>query len=79
MPFHDILGQDDAKRLLQNALRKDAVSHAYLFTGSAGSGQMKTARCLPRPYFVPSLRTMPAGNAWSAARWSMETILILRC
>ncbi|KWX86059.1 ATPase, partial [Paenibacillus riograndensis] len=43
MSFHDILGQEDAKRLLQNALRKDAVSHAYLFTGPSGSGQMKTA------------------------------------
>lgn len=43
MSFHELLGQEDAKRLLQNALRKDAVSHAYLFTGPAGSGQVKMA------------------------------------
>ncbi|WP_150275658.1 DNA polymerase III subunit delta' [Paenibacillus tepidiphilus] len=51
MPFHDILGQEAAKRLLQTALRKDAVSHAYLFTGPAGSGQLKTALMFAQAIF----------------------------
>ncbi|SEU31630.1 DNA polymerase III subunit delta' [Paenibacillus sp. NFR01] len=51
MSFQDILGQEDAKRLLRNALRKNAVSHAYLFTGPAGSGQMKTAQTFAQAIF----------------------------
>lgn len=43
MSFNDIVGQDTAKQILQNGLRRDRVSHAYVFTGPAGSGQMKTA------------------------------------
>lgn len=43
MPFHDIAGQTQAKRLLQNALRHHKLSHAYLFHGPSGSGQLETA------------------------------------
>ncbi|NUU59560.1 DNA polymerase III subunit delta' [Paenibacillus agri] len=51
MSFHDILGQEDAKRLLQNALRNDTVSHAYLFSGPSGSGQMSTALTFAQAIF----------------------------
>lgn len=43
MPFDDILGQERAKSMLRSALDHDSVSHAYLFSGPAGSGQMRTA------------------------------------
>lgn len=62
MPFHDIVGQEHAKRLLQNALRKDAVSHAYLFTGPAGSGQMKTALMFAQAIFALKARMTPVAN-----------------
>lgn len=51
MSFQDILGQEDAKRLLQNALRNDRVSHAYLFSGPSGSGQMQTALTFAQAIF----------------------------
>lgn len=51
MPFQDILGQENAKKLLQNALRNETVSHAYLFSGPAGSGQMKTALTFAQAIF----------------------------
>lgn len=62
MPFHDIVGQEHAKRLLQNALRKDAVSHAYLFTGPAGSGQMKTALMFAQAIFCTESKDDACGE-----------------
>ncbi|CAH1058611.1 DNA polymerase III subunit delta' [Paenibacillus pseudetheri] len=62
MPFHDIVGQENAKRLLQNALRKEAVSHAYLFTGPAGSGQMKTALMFAQAIFCTQSKDDACGE-----------------
>ncbi|GIP24855.1 DNA polymerase III subunit delta' [Paenibacillus sp. J22TS3] len=43
MSFKEIVGQEAAKKLLQNALRQNKISHAYLFSGPAGSGQKEMA------------------------------------
>ncbi|KAA9003577.1 DNA polymerase III subunit delta' [Paenibacillus spiritus] len=51
MAFGDIRGQERAKTMLQNALRRNTVSHAYLFTGPGGSGQMKTALTFAQALF----------------------------
>jgi len=51
MSFQDIMGQDAAKKLLQTALRSDSVSHAYIFSGPAGCGQMKTATMFAQALF----------------------------
>lgn len=44
MQFSTLLGQKDLKIHLQNAIRNDTVSHAYLFTGEAGMGKRTVAR-----------------------------------
>lgn len=62
MPFHDILGQENAKRLLQNALRNETVSHAYLFTGPSGSGQMKTALMFAQAIFCTQQKDDACGE-----------------
>ncbi|NMO97724.1 DNA polymerase III subunit delta' [Paenibacillus lemnae] len=51
MSFNDILGQESAKQLLQNALRRQAVSHAYVFSGPAGAGQLETAVTFAKALF----------------------------
>lgn len=51
MSFNDILGQEAAKQLLQNALRREAVSHAYLFSGPNGAGQLETAMTFAKALF----------------------------
>ncbi len=62
MSFNDILGQETAKQMLQNGLRKDAVSHAYLFNGPAGSGQMKTALAFAQALFCTESKDDACGN-----------------
>ena len=46
MPFRDILGQEDAIEQICNAVRRDRIPHAWLFTGQAHIGKFKTAVAL---------------------------------
>lgn len=46
--FADLLGQEHVVRTLQAAIREDKVSHAYLFSGSRGTGKTSTARILAK-------------------------------
>lgn len=46
--FAALFGQDAARTILQNALARDRLSHAYLFAGPRGTGKTTTARVLAR-------------------------------
>ncbi|MEE3266088.1 MAG: DNA polymerase III subunit delta', partial [SAR324 cluster bacterium] len=46
MPFRDIFGQEHAIDLLNQAVRRDRIPHAWLFTGQANIGKFKTAVAL---------------------------------
>jgi|GEM_PF-451646 DNA polymerase-3 subunit gamma/tau len=46
--FDEVVGQDHIIDNLKAALKKDQVSHAYLFTGPRGTGKTSTARILAR-------------------------------
>lgn len=46
MPFQDILGQEQAIDLLNHAIHRDRMPHAWLFTGQANIGKFKTAVAL---------------------------------
>jgi DNA polymerase III subunit gamma/tau len=46
--FADLVGQDAASRALQGALIGARVSHAYLFSGSRGTGKTSAARLLAK-------------------------------
>ena len=43
MSFAEIIGQEDAKNLLRNAVKTGNHSHAYIFSGEKGSGKMMLA------------------------------------
>ncbi|CAM3673150.1 DNA polymerase III subunit delta' [Marinicrinis lubricantis] len=51
MSFQQIQGQDQAKRILQTGLRKDRLSHAYLFAGPSGTGKRQMAVSLAKAVF----------------------------
>jgi DNA polymerase-3 subunit gamma/tau len=46
--FADLYGQDAARTILQNALARERLAHAYLFSGSRGTGKTTTARIVAR-------------------------------
>ncbi len=46
--FKDVIGQDHIVQILQNAVLKKRVSHAYLFSGPRGTGKTTVARILAR-------------------------------
>jgi|GEM_PF-422060 len=44
--FSDLIGQEHVAKALQNALAEDRLAHAYLFSGTRGTGKTSTARIL---------------------------------
>lgn len=46
--FADLVGQEATRRALQGAIASDRVSHAYLFSGTRGTGKTTTARLLAK-------------------------------
>jgi DNA polymerase-3 subunit delta' len=51
MSFQAIPGQAAAKRLLQNGLRQDRLSHAYIFSGPVGTGRSEMATALAKAIY----------------------------
>lgn len=46
--FDEVIGQDHIIKTLVNQIKFDKISHAYLFTGSRGTGKTSTAKIFAR-------------------------------
>lgn len=46
--FEDVVGQEAVVSALSGAIKNDAIAHAYLFSGSRGTGKTSLARILAR-------------------------------
>ena len=44
--FSELIGQDHVAKALQNAMSENRLAHAYLFSGTRGTGKTSTARIL---------------------------------
>lgn len=42
--FEDLLGQDNITRALRNQVKKNEISHAYVFSGTRGTGKTSAAK-----------------------------------
>lgn len=67
--FSELVGQEHIKRILRNALEKQAVAHAYIFAGPRGTGKTTTARILAKSLnchispFTEPCNSCPSCNA----------------
>ena len=46
--FEDVLGQEHVTETIQSGIRDERIGHAYLFSGSRGTGKTSTARILAK-------------------------------
>jgi DNA polymerase-3 subunit gamma/tau len=46
--FEEVLGQEHVTETIQSGIRDDRIGHAYLFSGSRGTGKTSTARILAK-------------------------------
>ena len=46
--FRDVIGQDHVVRTLVNQIRSGNIGHAYLFTGTRGTGKTSVAKIFSR-------------------------------
>jgi len=46
--FKDVIGQQHITQTLQNSIREERLSHAYLFNGPRGTGKTSTAKILAK-------------------------------
>ena len=53
--FSDIYGYDTIKEHLQNAIKLDKVSHAYIINGGLGAGKKMIAKIFARQKAIISL------------------------
>lgn len=62
MSFSNIVGQDRVKRMLQNGLNKDTLSHAYIFSGPSGSGRRQMAFALAQAVYCTEMKADACGQ-----------------
>lgn len=62
MSFQQVIGQEKAKQVLQNGLRKHRISHAYIFHGPSGTGKKQMAYALAKAIFCLKLEDDACGE-----------------
>ena len=78
MSFNSVIGQKEAVEILQDEIKDDRISHAYLFSAKEGSGKSKLAFEFAKASFVRNLKLTAAAAVLTAAKWITRTILTLR-
>src|SRR5258706_10019844 len=69
--FGDLVGQEAASRALQGAVISSRVAHAYLFSGSRGTGKTSAARLLAKAINCTG-RARDSGEPCMRCQWCTE-------
>jgi DNA polymerase III subunit delta' len=69
MSFQTIVGQEKAKRILQQALQRNSVSHAYLFSGPVGTGRRATAMAFAKALLCEEQGSDACGQCLSCRKF----------
>lgn len=62
MSFASVLGQKEAVKILKDEIKKDRISHAYLFSGQSGIGKFKLAFEFSKAVFCKELELDSCGS-----------------
>jgi len=66
--FEDVIGQEQAVRTLQNAIRYQRIAHAFIFSGPRGVGKTSVARILSKALNCETGPTQTPCNACTNCR-----------
>lgn len=66
--FENVLGQPQVRDFLRKSVVRDSVTHAYLFTGPAGSNKTLAAYALAQALLCPKGPSGPRGGACGACQ-----------
>ena len=71
--FRDILGQEHIKQRLEQSIRRDQLSHSYLFLGEKGMGKQVMARAFAKRLLCTGEGTRPCGHCHSCIQLAADT------
>lgn len=60
--FDEVVGQKPIIKTLQNAIKTNRISHAYLFCGPRGTGKTSIAKIFAKTLNCENLQNAPCGN-----------------
>ena len=66
--FENILGQPQVRDFLRKSVVRESVTHAYLFTGPAGSNKTLAAYALAQALLCPKGPNGPRGGSCGACQ-----------
>lgn len=76
MRFEDIVGQDHIIKVLQGQVETGALSHAYLFSGTRGTGKTSSAKVFAKAVNCLAQTGKPCGKCEACKQFATATDII---